>query len=172
MIRYIVVATAILFSAISVFAGSPALSISGTARVVDGDTITIRQQRIRLAAIDACELAQTGSRDGKPWPCGIVARSALAKMIDGKHVRCEVIDQDQYGRAVAECFSQSQNIGVALVRIGMAETLFQYLPFGHGLNLEDYIEAQRQAKGLANGMWSAQVTKPQEFRRGGQTIQP
>lgn len=172
MIRFVLVATATLLSAFSVFANSATLSISGTARVVDGDTITIRQQRLRLAAIDACELKQTGSRNGELWPCGIVARSALAKMIDGKHVHCEVIDQDQYGRAVAECFNQSQNIGVALVRIGMAETLFQYLPSGHGLNLQDYIEAQRQAKGLANGMWSAQVTRPQEFRRGGRTIQP
>ncbi|TIS71548.1 MAG: thermonuclease family protein, partial [Mesorhizobium sp.] len=32
----------------------------GQARVIDGDTISIRQQRIRIAAIDACELDQTG----------------------------------------------------------------------------------------------------------------
>ncbi|WP_352127860.1 hypothetical protein [Mesorhizobium sp. dw_380] len=29
---------------------------SGTVRVIDGDTISVRQQRIRIAAIDACEL--------------------------------------------------------------------------------------------------------------------
>lgn len=28
---------------------------SGTVRVIDGDTISVRQQRIRIAAIDACE---------------------------------------------------------------------------------------------------------------------
>nr|WP_313015319.1 hypothetical protein [Brucella intermedia] len=30
-------------------------SVAGTACVIDGDTISIRQQRVRIAAIDACE---------------------------------------------------------------------------------------------------------------------
>ncbi len=30
-------------------------SVAGTARVIDGDTISVRQQRVRIAAIDACE---------------------------------------------------------------------------------------------------------------------
>lgn len=38
---------------------SPALSseIAGRARVIDGDTFSIRKTRIRIAAIDACERA-------------------------------------------------------------------------------------------------------------------
>lgn len=42
-------------------------SISGMARVIDGDTISIRQTRIRIAAIDACEIDQMGERDGREW---------------------------------------------------------------------------------------------------------
>ncbi|WP_245460858.1 MULTISPECIES: hypothetical protein [unclassified Mesorhizobium] len=71
--------------------------------MIDGDTISVRRQRIRIAAIDACELKQTGIQNGKVWPRGLAARSYLWKMIDGKHVRCEIIDRDQYraiGRTV------------------------------------------------------------------------
>lgn len=35
-------------------------SVAGSARVIDSDTISIRQQRIRIAAIDACEKKQNG----------------------------------------------------------------------------------------------------------------
>ena len=44
-------------------ASSAAADYSGRARVIDGDTFSIRQQRIRIAAIDACERDQTGSEN-------------------------------------------------------------------------------------------------------------
>ncbi|MDN8756685.1 hypothetical protein Q0L86_14175, partial [Staphylococcus aureus] len=43
----------------------------GRASVVDGDTLEVHGQRIRLWGIDTVESSQTclDSR-GKPWPCG------------------------------------------------------------------------------------------------------
>ena len=38
--------------------------------MIDGDTITIRDIRIRLHGIDAVEERQTCTRNGKPWRCG------------------------------------------------------------------------------------------------------
>jgi endonuclease YncB( thermonuclease family) len=92
---------------------------SGQARVIDGDTISIRQQRIRIAAIDACELDQTGLKDGQNWRCGVIARSYLRKMIDGQHVRCEIIDQDRYRRLVGQCFIGDTDVGLAMVNAGL-----------------------------------------------------
>lgn len=84
-----------VFAALVIVHGSAeAADFSGRARVIDGDTISIRNQRIRIAAIDACERDQTGLKDGKLWRCGVEARSYLGKMIDGQHVRCDIIDQD------------------------------------------------------------------------------
>lgn len=81
------IALLVLFAALVIVHGSAeAADYSGRARVIDGDTISIRNQRIRIAAIDACERDQTGLKDGKVWRCGVAARSYLGRMIDGKHV--------------------------------------------------------------------------------------
>lgn len=69
-------------------ASAASADFSGQARVIDGDTFSIRQQRIRIAAIDACERDQAGFKNGAIWRCGIEARRFLASLIDGKHVRC------------------------------------------------------------------------------------
>ena len=71
----------------------PALSanpdVIGLASVTDGDTIIIREQRIRVEGIDAPESRQLCKTDGKPWRCGQKASLALSDKIGRKTVRCE-----------------------------------------------------------------------------------
>ena len=58
---------------------TPALAdVAGVARVIDGDTIEVHGQRIRLHGIDAPESRQLCFIDGKPWQCGKDATNALA----------------------------------------------------------------------------------------------
>ncbi|WP_212770013.1 thermonuclease family protein [Thalassovita mangrovi] len=56
--------------------------ISGTASVIDGDTIEIHGTRIRLHAIDAIESRQKCLLPNKSeWRCGADAANALANKI-------------------------------------------------------------------------------------------
>jgi len=66
----------------------------------DGDTADIRLQsgmvRVRLHAIDAPERDQ---------PKGAASKAALSKLIYGKGVKLEPIEQDRYDRLVRGCGS-------------------------------------------------------------------
>jgi endonuclease YncB( thermonuclease family) len=66
---------------------SPAFSgeISGTPRIVDGDTVVIGQTKIRLFGIDAPETDQVClDAKGQKWACGIAARDELIEYSNGQ----------------------------------------------------------------------------------------
>tara|TARA_R110000787_G_scaffold81651_8_gene176895 strand:- start:141 stop:509 length:369 start_codon:yes stop_codon:yes gene_type:complete len=87
------------------FAVLPAVAdtLTGKARVIDGDTIEIAGQRIRLFGIDAPETKQTCIAGGKQYACGQNASFALAQIIGRHWVYCHEKDRDRYGRVVAIC---------------------------------------------------------------------
>jgi len=104
---------------LAIFANE-ALAQQGPARVVDGDTLDIAGERIRLHGIDAPERDQTCTIDGREWGCGIAAWGHLVQMIAGQVVRCDPRDVDQYGRTVAVCFADGQDISATMVAEGWA----------------------------------------------------
>ena len=62
----------LLIPAVILFIALPATAgeLTGSARIVDGDTIHIGKAKVRLHGIDAPEGKQTCAADGKEWPCG------------------------------------------------------------------------------------------------------
>lgn len=83
----------------------PALALEGPARVVDGDTLVIAGERVRLRNYNAPELHQPG---------GIEARARLEALTLGRVVVCAGRARDQYARLVALCSVGGADLGRAL----------------------------------------------------------
>jgi endonuclease YncB( thermonuclease family) len=97
----------------------------GPARIVDGDTLYVQQQKFRLYAIDAPEKAQMCSTlKGQDYPCGQVSLTALQEHVGNNPVRCETKNKDQYGRNVGVCYlvqgKQTEDLNGWLVSNGLA----------------------------------------------------
>ena len=94
--------------------------ITGPARVIDGDTIEVVGQKVRLYGIDAPESRQTCERDGVTWPCGTESSAKLRELIGAGKVRCLGSGQDRYGRLIAVCLKGEININATMVAAGLA----------------------------------------------------
>ncbi len=151
---------ALALAALLLFA-FPALAqdITGPARVIDGDTIDIAGQRIRLHGIDTPESRQTCARGEREVRCGRAATAALRRLIDNEPVSCQERDVDRYGRIVAVCLNtEGQDVGAELVREGWALAYRQFSL--------DYVGEELEAKATKAGLWSMDFVEPWEWRRG------
>jgi endonuclease YncB( thermonuclease family) len=131
--------------------------ITGTARIVDGDTIWISDTKIRLWGIDAPETKQTCTRDGKPWRCGEAATEALRQFIGTSTVTCESHGKDRYGRMIGKCSVNGLDIGAEMVSRGLALAYTRYSRY--------YLPNQNEAHAAGAGMFAGQFMPPWEWRR-------
>src|SRR5262245_17751989 len=103
------------------------MEVAGHAVIVDGDTLWIGSQEIRLHGIDAPETSQKCQVPQGTWDCSGAAIAALASMTDGKTVRCVGNEVDQYGRLIARCSTDEvPDIGARLVASGLAWAFVKY----------------------------------------------
>ena len=135
-----------------------ATDLVGQATVIDGDTIEIHGQRIRLHGIDAPESKQICISGGEKYRCGQRAALALSNRIGRGTVTCQAKDTDRYGRVVAVCFKGQENLNGWLVSQGLAVA---YRRYSHA-----YVGQESAAKAASNGLWSGDFTMPWHWRRG------
>ena len=89
-------------------------------RVVDGDTLDMAGQRVRLQGIDAPESAQACRQaTGQRYRCGDRATEALRVRIGAGAVTCTIEGRDGYNRALSTCYTaDGTDLNAWLVRQG------------------------------------------------------
>ena len=132
-------------------------ALMGTATVIDGDTIEIHGQRIRLHGIDAPESGQGCTRpDGTSWRCGQQASLAIADHIGTATVRCEPHGPDRYRRVIAICFKRAEDLNRWMVTSGWAVAYRKYSL--------DYVADEEKAHRAGLHLWSSTFEMPWDWR--------
>jgi len=126
--------------------------------VYDGDTLTAGcpegEVKVRVFGVDAPEMGQ------EPW--GAQSRDAFRRMVNrGDAVRLRVMDQDRYGRTVAQVFAGERDAGLEMVRQGRAVVYEQYN------DSPAYRQAEAEARQARRGIWvrSGSQQDPAAWRR-------
>ena len=141
--------------------------IIGRATVVDGDTLEIHGQRIRLWGIDAPESRQTCTRAGETYRCGQEAANELDRFLRDSTVTCVPEGRpDRYRRIVAKC-TISRQAGFDLLIV--TDAGYHMVLQGHALDYPRYSGSfyarwQAEAERERRGMWAGEFQRPWEWR--------
>src|SRR5258705_12321689 len=136
------------------FADNP----TGQATVIDGDTLEMHGERIRLWGIDAPESSQLcRNNESLQYQCGAKAANELDTFITRRPVDCLPLSLDQYVRTVAVCSIGGVDLAGWLVRNGRA---LDWPQFSKG----KYDKAQRDADHAGSGIWAGSYVAPWLFR--------
>lgn len=139
-------------------ASASAMEISGPATVIDGDTLIVAGHHVRIWGIDAPEHDQPCRRiDGAQWPCGEFSRDAMARLVAGARTVCTTVTTDKYGRDVARCAVEGDDLGGELVREGRARDWSHY---SHGA----YAAQEADARQGYRGIWAGTFENPWDWR--------
>lgn len=122
-------------------------------RVVDGDTLVLRQKSdhltVRLAYIDAPEADQPGGRE---------ATAALRVLTQGRMVEVKPVGRDRYGRLVAAVSVDGRDLSTAM------------LDNGHAWHFRAYdddpgrAEREQRARTGGRGIWATPAVPPWSWR--------
>ena len=132
--------------------------IEGIPRIIDGDSLEINNNKIRLFGIDAPEIKQICKKPylvisflvslsfQKKYECGLLATNQLKKLIDNKTVKCISENKDRYNRYLSICYLKNKDINSWLVKNGYA---IAYRRYSKKYVLEEQHAEKKQIRNLA-----------------------
>jgi endonuclease YncB( thermonuclease family) len=150
-----------LVSMVLAAGASAGVQLSGYAHPIDGDSLRVGTQEVRLFGIDAPESSQLCRRHDRPWACGADAAEKLSALVGGKQVQCLSLGKDQYGRTLARCRAGGVDLNRTMVATGYAVAFRRYST--------DYVSAEESAKAARRGLWSGTFEMPSEVRKDRRT---
>lgn len=134
-------------------------AVSGTASVIDADTLDIHSQRIRLAGVDAPESKQKClDLAGNLYGCGADAANALSEWINRNPVTCISEGHDRYNRTLGKCTVRGASVQDWLVSNGHAVAYRAYS--------KEFIPVEDKARTAQAGIWSGEFVMPWDWRKG------
>lgn len=139
---------------------APRAALTGRASVVDGDTIKIGRESIRINGVDAPESRQScRDRAGADYACGRRAAAALDDYLaQSRPTTCSFVSRDHYGRFVGQCFrADGEDVAGWLVRNGFAR---EWSAYSRGR----YARDEAQARSRKAGIWQGAIENPWEWR--------
>jgi endonuclease YncB( thermonuclease family) len=138
--------------------GARADSLEGAARAIDGRTIAVEGERVRLLDLDAPEPEQL-CRDaaGQDYACGARATSGLAALLRRGKVDCAWDRRDADGTRLGRCTLAGADLALPLLEQGLA------LP-ARDCKCEVYRDAAAVAEAHRLGLWSGAFEMPWDWR--------
>lgn len=143
--------------------------ISGIPKIVDGDTLHIKNYKIRFESIDAPEIKQKCKKDyfkisyiigftlKKNYSCGIISKKNLEKKVKNSEIKCILSSKDKYKRYLGTCYKGSLNLNKWMVRNGFAVAYKRYS--------KQYLNDENFAKVNKLGMWKGTFLRPEKWRK-------
>lgn len=127
-------------------------AVKGAGRPIDGDSLWVGRDEVRLKGIDAPEGRQSCTRAGASWPCGDAARDELRRLIGKDVVECRASERDKHGRVLGYCRAGNRDLNAGMVASGLA------LAYG------GYLREEGEAKARKRGLWSGEFERPRDWR--------
>ena len=157
----------LLFCLLAGLAPLPAAAaeITGPAEVVDGDTLIVGGQRLRLYGIDAPEMDQLcATKKGRAYDCGRPAARALRLFLSGNVLRCRERGRADDGTLLATCHAGRRDLAQQMVLEGCA--------LADPNTGAAYRRSELAARVNRDGLFKGKLLPPWEWRAGKREIAP
>lgn len=117
-------------------------TVTGTAKVIDGDTLTLGEKKVRLNGFDTPERGSMCSSTD----VYAAASKTLADFIAEQTITCELTGEQSFDRVIGTCSVQGTDLGSFIVESGFGR---DWPKFSGG----KYAAAEKSARADKRGLW-------------------